>query len=69
MEGVIGSDDVTPQQIADYIMQKADENGDNKLSKKEFVDAAIASKTIRNLVIGTLNATGSPFTKRKNEPA
>jgi len=55
----------TPQQIADYVMQRADENKDNKLSRQEFIDAALASKTIRKLVLGTLNATGSPFNKRK----
>jgi Ca2+-binding EF-hand superfamily protein len=56
----------SPQQIADYIMQRADTDKDNKLSKKEFVDAVVASKTIRKLVLGTLEATGSPFCKRKS---
>lgn len=58
----------TPQQIADYIMQRADSNHDNKLSKEEFIQATLSSKTIRKLVLGTLDATGSPFSKRKHEP-
>jgi len=58
----------TPQQIADYIMQKADQDKDNKLSKKEFIEVVQTSKTIRKLVLGTVEATGSPFTKRKEKP-
>jgi len=58
----------TPDQIADYIMQKADSNHDGKLSKDEFVGAAHTSKAVRKLVLGTLDATGSPFTKRKSAP-
>jgi len=56
----------TPEQIADYVMQKADVNKDNKLSKEEFVEAAHTSKAIRKLILGTLEATGSPFSTRKS---
>jgi hypothetical protein len=63
---LVSEERVTPQQIADYVFERADQNHDNKLSKDEFVAAAVNNPSIRKLILGTLDATGSPFAHRKN---
>ena len=66
---LLGSDErATPQQIADYILERADENHDNRLSKDEFIAAGVNSPSIRKLVLGTLDATGSPFAHHTPPP-
>lgn len=63
---LVSDERVTPQQIADYVLERADQNHDNKLSKEEFVTAAVNNPSIRRLILGTLDATGSPFARRKH---
>ena len=63
---LLSDERVTPQQIADYVIERADQNNDDRLSKEEFIEAAVKNPTIRKLVLGTINATRSPFVRRKN---
>lgn len=56
----------TPNQICDYIMQKADSNRDGRISRQGFLTAAMQSKTIQNMLVGTLVASSSPFLGRKH---
>ncbi|ELU07447.1 hypothetical protein CAPTEDRAFT_226463 [Capitella teleta] len=54
-------ENMTPDQIVDYILEKADDNKDEKLSRDEFTKGAMQSRTIQRLLSGTLEATRSPF--------
>ena len=49
-----------------YMYYRADKDHDNALSKTEFVEGALTSKTIQQMVLGSLHASSSPFTKRKH---
>ena len=59
------ADQVTNKQLVDYFMEKADLDRDGKIDKNDFIAAALTSKTIQRMLIGTLQASSSPFTKRK----
>jgi len=59
---------IKPDDLAAYIIEKADTNNDWELSKEEFIAAAQTSKTLQAMVIGSMEATGSPFVKRKGLP-
>lgn len=56
----------TPKQICDYIMERADVDKDGRIVKQEFIKAAMSSKTIQKMLVGTLVASSSPFMGRKN---
>ena len=58
-------DKATPKQICDYLMERGDLDKDGKIGKKEFVQAAMASRTIQQMLVGTLAASSSPFLGRK----
>ena len=55
----------TPKQICDYIMERTDMDKDGRIGKREFIQAAMSSKTIQKLLVGTLAASSSPFLGRK----
>ena len=56
---------VSPRALVDYILSRADDDHDDKLSKQEFISGALSSKTIQRMLVGTLAASSSPFAHRK----
>ena len=51
---------VTPDEMADHIIKRADTDKDGQLSMKEFVKGAMESATLRTLLVGTLEAANVP---------
>ena len=58
-------DRISCQQLTDYIFERADVAKDGRLSKREFLQAAMTSKTIQKIIEGTTTAASSPYTARK----
>jgi len=64
--GALPAEDRIPaNQLTDYIFEKADLDKTGKISRAEFLQVAITSRTLQRMVEGTTDAASSPYTKRK----
>jgi len=64
--GVLPSEDqLSPEDITDYIMKQANSSHPERIYSDEFIQAAMTSDTLAAILQGTIQAADSPYLRRK----